>query len=340
MLTVRPANKTDDVLVEKNSPIFGFLQSDIWQKVVADTGRTVERVSVHEDHEILAVALLDWRSLPFGQKYVFCPKGPVLNNSLPVEKQSAVYNELVKHVKDKGALFLRVEPHQKINLENYKLQTVPDINPKATLVLSLAPTADQIIGAMHQKTRYNIRLAEKKGVKVEAKKSLDIFWNLIQSTGARDNFRTHTKSAYGAVLNSFSSEQLVAFVQGKPVASAIYVRFGSTVTYLYGASDHAHREYMAPYLMQWAAITRAQAAGAKEFDFFGIATSATTSPTFGKPHAAEEHIYESTHRYSGVTRFKLGFGGKVLEEPGTTDLIISAFKYRLYQLFRKIRKLV
>jgi lipid II:glycine glycyltransferase (peptidoglycan interpeptide bridge formation enzyme) len=109
-------------------------------------------------------------------------------------------------------------------------------------------------------------------------------------------------------------------------------------TYLYGASDHEFRDYMSPLLLQWTAVARAKAAGATQYDFFGIAPPRESRNV--NRESRELYEYDPKHQYAGVTRFKLGFGGSVVEAPGTFDLILQPGKYKVYQLLRKLRRLV
>ena len=183
---------------------------------------------------------------------------------------------------------------------------------------------------MHHKTRYNIRLAQKKGLVVKKERNFDVFFDLMKQTAKRDGFRLHSKKHYQAIFASDIVRQITIYNDNTAIAVGVFVAFGDTFTYLYGASNHECRALMAPYLIQWEGIQMAKSAGCKFYDFFGIAP--------GERNLAGEYEYDKGHQYAGVTRFKLGFGGEVSVAPGTIDLVTNLPKYRLYQAVRWLRR--
>lgn len=325
-------------IILDNANVFGFLQSGAWAETIAHLGRRVEKLFIKDYDTVVAFALIDYRSIGFGKQYAFCPKGPVMSGKWKDQSGKPVIDALCEYLKNKNCIFLRIEPNHSFHfpLSSFHSTLVHDINPPTTLLLDLTPTPDQLLAAQHPKTRYNIRLAAKRGVRIEVKKSLEILWNLLQKTGARDNFGIHPKKTYEEVLKLPNVEQLVAYINDTPVATGCFIRFGKVVSYLYGASDHAYRESMAPHLVQWTAILRSKEAGAKTYDFFGISPSKKPIANSSKPIG---HEYDPKHRYAGVTRFKLGFGGTVREDPGTFDIILSPVSYFFFSLFRYFRSL-
>lgn len=329
--------KAWDTWLKTNGNVFSFLQSSTWANGIKKIGRFVELVQILDGGDVVAQALLDYRPAGMGKYYVFCPKGPVMNvgEKKKEERRKQVIEVLCNYVKNKNCIFLRVEPSFPFVLFAFPFHLTKDINPPATLLLDLAPTPDTLLAAMHTKTRYNIRLAEKKGIRIEVKKSLDILWDLLQKTGERDKFALHPKKTYEEILKLDSVEQLVAYSGNIPVATGCFIRFGETVSYLYGASDHTYRESMAPHLVQWTAILRAREAGATTYDFFGISPSHSAGT-----HAIENYSYDPKHRYNGVTRFKLGFGGTVYEDPGTFDITLFPISYFLFSFVRSIRSVL
>lgn len=320
----------DDWLADK--PSVPFSQSMMWGRLLAEEGKDIEFLQAVEDGKIFAQALVVHTALPFGFSYVFSPKGPVILNTEDSRlKIKNIYEAFANYFKKQGAIFWRVEPSEfRVQSSEFRVNKVFDVNPRATTVLAIGRTAEVILNGMHQKTRYNIHLAEKKGVIVREEKNWDIFWRLMQLTGERDGFRLHDKKHYEHILGSSFSRQLVALAEGKPVATAVFVGFGKTFTYLYGASDYEYRQFMAPYLVQWEGIQLGKRLGHTQYDTFGIAPGAMVN---------DEYSYDEKHQYAGVTRFKLGFGGAAVQAPGAFDLIISPWRYKLYQVLRKIRRL-
>jgi len=305
-----------DSWLKNNSQHNPFTQSWAWGDILLAEGKKLERLAVVEGDMVLAQAQIVYSNLPFGWQYAFCPQGPAINLRFKNE-DLRIYETITNYVKNKNCIFFRIEPDL-INL-NSKILILksPDINPPATLILDLKKSEEELLAGMHQKTRYNIHLAEKKSaggrIKIKDEKNLEVFWSLMNQTGARDKFKLHDKSHYQQVLNSPLIFQLTAYLNNTPVATAVFAKFGNTFTYLYGASDYAHRDLMAPYLLQWEGIKMGKSSGCRWYDFFGVAP-------------VTDGNYNLQHQYAGVTRFKLGFGGAPFQAPGTFDLVIEKNK--------------
>ncbi len=300
-----------------------FAQSWQWGDVLVAEGKNVERLVVEKDGAVVTAAQVVYLPLIFGWHYAFCPKGPV------GELNAEFLDIFGEYFKTKKVLFWRIEPAQKIISKN--LKNSYDVNPRATLVLDLQKSEEEILNAMHAKTRYNIRLAQKKNLEIKNEKNLKIFLELMEKTGSRDNFRLHESKHYEVILNSDLSRQLTVYSEQIPVATAIFIGYGDTFTYLFGASDHEYRQLMAPYLLQWEGIKIGQSEGYKFYDFFGVAP---------KKNDSSENEFDEKHQYGGVSRFKQGFGGRYIEAPGTFDLILNKTKYNLYTWLRKLRRLI
>lgn len=294
-----------------------FLQSWFWGEIIGKNGETLKRYGVVEGGEILAAASMVKRPLfgPFFYWYV--PRGPI-------GEKRAVEFLLEELKKDKtGGIFLRIEPQKALLMKKGRanLKKSLDLQPKKTLFLDLNFREEELLKAMHQKTRYNIKLSEKKGVKiVEAgPEDFDEFWRLMKLTGDRDGFRLHKAEHYQNLLKASKFIKLYfASYGGKNIAAGLFCFFGNRATYLHGASDNEARNLMAPYLLQWEIIKIARREGFKYYDFYGI----------------------DEKKWPGVTRFKLGFGGRVREYPGTFDFIFRPAVYSLYGLLRKARRIL
>lgn len=302
-----------------------FTQSWEWGNILLAEGKEAERLAVVENGEKLAQAQIVYLRLPFGWQYAFCPQGPIESSKLKVESDK-VYEQLVKYLKNKNCILLRIEPNAIIHNSKFIIHRTIDTNPSATLILDLSKSEKELLAGMRQKTRYNIHLAEKKDLKISREKNLEVFWLLMNQTGKRDKFKLHSKNHYKQVLNSPISFQLTAYFNNAPIAAAVFAAFGDTFTYLYGASNYARRDLMAPYLLQWEGIKIGKSLGCEWYDFFGVAPV-----TDGK--------YDLYHQYAGVTRFKLGFDGVSQQTAGTWDIIIDNKKYKLYNLLRRLRRL-
>lgn len=302
-----------------------FCHSYEWEEILSREGKEIERLTVFDETEPVAMALVEYRNLPFGWKYAFCPKGPVISSKLQVSSDQ-IHEVLNEYLKNKKCIFFRIEP----GAIPGKAQKVLDFNPRATLILDLRKTPDDLLAGMHQKTRYNINLAQKRDLRVSDIKDADVFMTLMRETGKRDKFRLHETRHYHEIIFSPLSQQLTVFYGPRPIATAVFAGFGDTFTYVFGASDYDHRSLMAPYLIQWEGIKMGQRFGYQYYDFFGVAPKQT----------ADGYEYDPRHQYAGVTRFKQGFGGVYYEAPGTFDLIISSWEYRVYGWLRAMRRFV
>jgi len=188
---------------------------------------------------------------------------------------------------------------------------------------------------MHPKTRYNIHLATRKGVVVKEKKDIEIFWELNKKTTERDEFKSHDKKYYQKMLEQSFCHQLIAYHNDQPIASNILIVYNGTATYLHGASGNVSRNLMAPYLLQWEGIKLAKSLGCIKYDFWGISPQAKT----GEPSTCFHNFcWMLNHRWTGVTRFKAGFGGEYVEYPQAFEIPLNKFKFKLYCLAKKILK--
>lgn len=323
-------NKTewDNLLVRF---VASFLHSWEWGEVLVGSGQKVERILIENDGASL-LALLVFKSMPFRKQFVFVPTGPlVTEGSIGNEKN---WQELIRYIKEKRVMFLKIEPNSVEKLPRFvkdMTKVVRDVNPMATMVLDLSKSTDLILQSFHQKTRYNINLAERKDLKIKWEKNFSVFWELMKKTGSRDGFALHPEKNYAAAFNGPATRQVTIYSGNTPVAAGCFWIFKDTCYYLYGASDHEFRQLMAPYLVQWEAIKMAKNENCKYYDFFGVAPKIEN----GK----EEYSYDPKHRYAGVTRFKFGFNGNIIETPGTFDLPLNRFWYCLYYLSRRVRGL-
>lgn len=343
-------DKWNGFIARRNAVAGGrFLQSWEWGEFQKGAGRKVFRIAVIDNGEILAAASLARYSLPLGKNYLYCPRGPVFSHS----KEHAAHNRktlelLVEEIKkiarrEKGIFFRLEPPTRPGELGNgeqipegsvfaalhYPLSTTRSIQPKDTSILDISRPEDEILAGMRQKTRYNIRLAEKRGVmarEASDEKGIEEFLKLIHITAERDGFVPHPDDYYRKMTSSFPegfARIYVAEFEGKALAANMVVFFAGTATYLHGASCSEHRNLMAPYLLQWHTIKEAKKYGCKRYDFWGI-----------KPEGAGPD-----HPWSGITRFKEGFGGERVSYAGAFDVIFHPFWHALYQLGRKIKSI-
>jgi len=240
----------------------------------------------------------------------------------PVASSAETFSKLTEQIQELAtshqSLFIRAEPATK--LSDPWRKAGHDVQPAHTLVLDLTKTQEELLAAMHQKSRYNIRLAERKGVKIRfSREQADVehFLRLAKEVASRVPFRYHEPDYYRTfmrVLNHHGAELAIAEYEGKVLAVHILMSFGDTVTYVHGASSIDHRSVMAPHLLQWESIKRAQGGSATKYDFYGIAPA----------------MAGADHPWAGITRFKLGFSGTQVTYPGAYDLVRNLPWYWLY----------
>ncbi|MCD4761478.1 peptidoglycan bridge formation glycyltransferase FemA/FemB family protein [bacterium] len=292
-----------------------FLQSWEWGEFENKSGLKIKRMAVGEPGNIKASALLIIRELGLGKKYLYSPRGPLFKDK---ESLGCLLIEIANYAKEKNCIFYRLEPESTSWFKGLK-KTI-DLQPKKTILLNLRLSEDELLKDMHQKTRYNIRLAGRKGVIASETdvSDFEIFWKLMQATVERDGFRSHSKGHYERLID-FDKKTIRFFrakYEGRIIAVSIVSFFGDTATYLHGGSANIHRHVMAPYILQWQAIKTAKKEGCKFYDLYGV----------------------DEKKWPGVTRFKRGFGGKEVKNSGTYDLAYSAFMYYLYKQARIVRR--
>lgn len=233
------------------------------------------------------------------------------------------------------ALFWRMEPVSELSepeaLLPLAFRRTSALDPVTTVILDLGPGEDDLLSRMHEKTRYNIRLAERHGVSVRtgsSERDLGEFLRLMAETAARDRFVQHApeylKVTFTFLRDNGIAQLRVAEFEGKTVAANLEVLFGDTVTYLYGASSNEHRNVMAPYALQWDAIREAKRRGYRTYDFWGA-------------NPQSKAMYDYKPSWEGITRFKMGFGARLVNLAGTWDLPFNIYLYRLLFLKRFFR---
>lgn len=311
---------------QQNQP--SFLQSWQWGEFQESIGNTPIRLLFLDNDSPVGQVQGFFHSLGLGLQYLYIPRWG--DETISAEMKEG----LLFFAKEHGCVFMRIEPTGMFEYEPAQTHTVHTRQPQDEWILDISLAADDLLQAMHSKTRYNIRLAERKGVSIKEKKDAHIFWQLNQQTTDRDQFKSHGKTYYEKMLENDLVTQFTAFYNAQPIASIVCLRFGDTMTYVHGASGNQHRNVMAPYLLQWHAIACAQEAGLQQYNFGGVAPAVSR-----KTSSFHGYTWEPTHRFTGITRFKVGFGGHVQHFPEALDVVLRPGIYSLYQLARKVRGL-
>lgn len=299
-------------------PDVHVLQTAEWGELKAGFGwETVRIVSGEAGVQVL------FRKLPLGFTIAYIPK--------PLADFEPLMPEIDALCRRKRAIFLKIEPDiWEGEPSNFKLLSATvsphNIQPPRTIVIPLAGSEDDLLNRMKQKCRYNVRLAEKKGVTVRAWDDLDGFHRLMQVTGGRDGFGVHSLAYYKKAYELFHpaglAELLLAEFEGQPLAALMIFAVGKRSWYLYGASNDEQRNRMPTYLLQWEAMRWARTHACAEYDLWGVPD---------EDEATLEAQFESRHDgLWGVYRFKRGFGGELKRAAQALDKVYMPWLYRLY----------
>ncbi|MFH1171881.1 MAG: peptidoglycan bridge formation glycyltransferase FemA/FemB family protein [bacterium] len=317
-----------------------FLQSWRWGEFQRAVGRPAYRLGVLHEGRIVAAAqgILQNHGLGIRSFSVF--RGPVLSAALPVESYTHAFESLLELIeacaRERGATYLHLEPAcDRRTPEATLIGDRPGWNATATnqpatsLLLNLHPPLEELLMVMHEKTRYNIRLAERKGVIVEWSsdpRDVRAFLALLHQTARRDGITVHPDAYFQTMASVLAPSKFLSIVLArhgeKVLAANLVCRFGDTVTYLHGASSDEQRNLMAPHLLQWKQIEFAKTSGIMWYDFWGIA-----------PHDADER-----HPWAGITRFKRGFGGEYRSYLPAMEKPLQKIRFSLIRVRRRLRK--
>jgi len=314
-------------------PNVHLLQTGEWGELKSAFGWKPVRIVNGE-----AGAQILFRKLPLGFTIGYIPK-PVIGDQFVSDQ---FWREIDDVCRKNRAIFCKLEPdswdYEFIlhPLREAFILSKHNIQPPRTIIVDIKDSEEEILARMKQKTRYNIRLAEKKGVTVLAWDDIESFHKMMLLTGGRDGFGVHSLEYYKRVYELFHpkgvGEILVAEYEGKQLAALFVARNGNRAYYLYGASTDEERNRMPTYLLQWEAMKWAKACGCEEYDLWGVPD---------EDEATLEANFESRHDgLWGVYRFKRGFGGalRVKRAAQAMDRVYNPLLYWAYLRFIGIRE--
>lgn len=319
-------------------PRGSLLQTTAWARLKSRFGWSTQRVWMRRDGRLVGGAQVLFRSVALGiVKLGYIPHGPLVDWG-DDEQIGVLFNHIDQAAYSRGAGLLKIEPRiwkdempplawESLYSKHGCVPATDTIQPPRTIVIDLRPSEDEIMAAMKQKTRYNIRLAEKKGVTVRLGTAADLpaFNGLMQVTARRDGFGVHQPQYYRAAHELFAPDHAALWLaefEGRPLAGVMVFSSGRSAAYLYGASSDEERQRMPAYAAQWAAIQWARRRGCTSYDLWGI------------PDAEEEALEAGfTDRQDGlwpVYRFKRGFGGEIKRTVGAADRVYNNLLHRAY----------
>jgi len=314
-----------------------ILQTSPWGALKARYDWSDARVGLNQEGKPRAGAQILFRQLPAGLgRLAYVPKGPLVDWDDESQTRQLV-NALDEAARSRGAIALTFEPgmpdgpDQRERLRALDFHPAPfsAIQPRRTLVVDISADEDDILMEMKSKTRYNIRLAGRKGVTVREGDTDDVstFTQLLEATADRADFGIHPPSYYEGAYELFVprgwARLLLAEVENEPVAGLMVFALPPRSWYFYGASSTAHREKMPTYLLQWEAIRWAKSLGCTTYDLWGV-------PDEDRDVLEDEFTKRSDGLW-GVYRFKRGFGGDLVRTVGAWDRVLAPVRYQLYQ---------
>lgn len=313
-----------------STPRAHFQQSWEWGELAPDLGGRAVRLAALENGSMAAAMQIFINPLSrTGMTHLYVPRGPSLIDPSP-DLLGALFAEAKSVGQAQKAVGIRVEPdveqgdpfwRSRLRQLDFR-PAYPPSQPRSSWILDISPDEDTLLSNMKQKTRYNLRLAHRKGVSVSegSDDDLDDFYELYSQTAIRDDFFIHPKSFYARMFDLFRRPgnfcMLIAKYERKPLAAVTLIRFGETCWYMHGASGNEHRNLMAPYLLQWHAIRWARSLGCQVYDF----------------RAVPDILRDDQDMY-GVYKFKEGFGGEKLTLMDTYSASYHSVLFGLWQLY-------
>ena len=342
---IKGINCADLAICEKADSL---LQSAMWGRFKSRFGWEAKAFVVEWAEGGEKPLLVLSRRIAPGIIMAYIPWGPELPAAFPADSvlQAEAAAELALALRPhlSGAAFVRFDPPWFAQdgifppeLPAPFRRASADIQPPDTVLIDLTQSEETILAAMKPKWRYNIALAEKRGVVVtsDGEQAVDVFYRLLKETAGRDGIAIHNVEYYRTLFDECGKEaadcsngtvplQLRLYIaehEGDALAAVVVLFRGKEATYLYGASANIKRNLMASYALQWRAMREAKAFGCVEYDLFGI-------PPNENPD----------HPMAGLYRFKTGFGGRIIHRGGSWDYPCKPALCALFSGAERLRK--
>jgi len=316
--------------VAPDSKPVSFLQAPFYGAWQNRDGKTVVYFAAEDGDSPIAAGLAVKYDAPGGISFFYCPYGPVVRVWTP-ELLAALRAFFKPIARRSGAAFVRLDSPGLAGLSDVKsvpnhLAKTASLQPRAEWLLDISGDQESIWMGMHKHARYNIRLAERAGAKIDfyepAKAPLDTFFELMQTTAGRDTFSIQSKSYYKAVLRSIPADSgfvAICTIDGKPAAASVFASYGGMLHYVFSGSSNNFRKIAPPYFVIWSAILEARKRNLHTLNFGGITDAV-----------------KGTH-LEGVTSFKKRFGGYEVDRQNPVDLVYKPLKYTLFSLYKRLR---
>lgn len=305
------------------------LQAWEWGEARKKTGVDVLRLGEFDGDKLKHVFQITFHPIPHTPyKIGYLPRS--------IFPSQQVLDFLTVYGQQHKVIFFKIEPYEEKNaLSNRTIEQSSNfvrsshpLFPDWTMKLDLNPSEEELMANMKSKTRYNVRLAERKGVVVKemsTDEGFEIFSKLYFETTKRQKYHGHTKTYHKIIWDSLKNGMahiLIAFFENEPLAAYELFFFHDTFYYPYGGSSEKYRNLMGANLLMWEAIRLGKKLGATSFDMWG-----SLPPN-----------YDQSNPWAGFTRFKEGYNAQFTEMIGSFDLIVNSQLYRLYNMIYKVRE--
>ena len=305
-----------------------LLQTDIWADFKSTQGWRALRIG--------ELSVLE-RPILWGKTFAYSPEVNIenLNKSLLLQLSKEVNISCPQAICFRLEIFQSVDDHKNVinSLKEAGYQKAFEaVQPEQRQWIDIRPSEEEILQAMKEKGRYNVRLAEKKGVKVRVStdtKDIEVFYQLFMETAKRDGFQIRSKqyfiNLFEALIKNNQAELIIAEFNNEPLCALIITYFDGLASYLYGASSNRQRNLMAPYLAHLGAIRSAKEHNCHTYDLLQIGQiDSLTGEIIG--------------RYANLTRFKQQFGGRSIDLIGSYDYIYQPIAYKIFALAQRLRR--
>ena len=314
-----------------------------WQETM---GRKVRRFEIIKDFEAIGFFQIIKYHLIFSKNFLYIPHGPIIKENIGSDFLKIFSEKIGQIAKEENAIFVRFDffpPSTLLRIDGERSRTIKKVpsygyqssyfQPKYEWVLTIDKPENELLGNMHPKNRYNIRLAENKGVAIKIiendfEKYFGDFYKLLKKTARRNNFNLHPKSYYQNIFSAIGGSAsggktyeenknaflIIAKYENKILLVNLIFLYGATAYFVFGGSSDEHKNLMFSHLAQWESIKEAKKRGFKIYNFGGVDESGS---------------YET---YGGISIFKKRFGGKIFEHSDSYDIVLKPFWYYLYNL--------
>lgn len=309
---------------------------ELWEKNLQE--KIIKRGIFENNSPVLFYNIVK-KNLPFGLNFLFLPSSPLINElkdkDVIKDALRIFFDDLKEIAQKEKSIFIKIEPmrENKIIMDFFNeasfIFSKKEIEPQWTSIISLDKDQEKLFTSFHYKCRYNIRLAQKKGVKVKILKEPEDIKeaiNLILKRSQEKKYNTFNKRYFDALIKIKNDPRVLVFAsfyKNKLIASSIDVIYKGIATYLFGGLDYRYASLMAPYLLKWQEILYFKEQRLKTYDLWGI---------------CDPKIIESNqnHPLKGVTSFKLKFKGNIVHYPGSFDYIKRIILYSVYTIYKNL----